>query len=70
MRTQRNIFDAQDPYRYEPGEEPSFSNYYWQGAFYGPDVRNVKLTAVNIEYRDGSTASYTSDIDLDSIQTN
>lgn len=65
-----NIFDAQDPYRYEPGEEPSFSNYYWQGAFYGPDVRNVKLTAVNIEYRDGSTASYTSDIDLDSIQTN
>lgn len=64
------IFDAQDPYRYEPEEEPSFDNYYWQGAFYGPDVRNVKLTAVNIEYRDGSTASYTSDIDLDSIQTN
>lgn len=65
-----NIFDAQDPYRYEPGEEPSFNNYYWQGAFYGPDVRTVKLTAVNIEYRDGSAASYTSDIDLDSIQTN
>ena len=64
------IFDAMDNNRYEPEEEPSFNNYYWNGAFYGPDVRTVKLTAVNIAYRDGSTASYTSDIDLKSIIVN
>jgi len=63
------IFDAVDQHQYEPGEAPSFEKYYWNGAFYGPDVRNVWLTAVNIEYRDGSSASYTSDIDLDSIMT-
>lgn len=64
------IFDAMDNNRYEPEEEPSFNNYYWNGAFYGPDVRTVKLTAVNIAYRDGSTASYTSDVDLKSIIVN
>lgn len=63
------IFDAVDEHQYEPGVEPSFDSYYWDGAFYGPDVRSVRLTAVNIGYRDGSSASYTSDIDLDNIRT-
>lgn len=64
------IFDAMDNNRYEPEEEPSFNNYYWNGAFYGPDVRTAKLTAVNITYRDGSTASYASDVDIESIMMN
>lgn len=61
------IFDARDANTYDPGAKSSGEDYFWTGAFYGSQVAEVKLTAVNVKYSDGSTASYTSDVDLSYI---
>ena len=60
------IYDARDVRLgpYESGTGPSADGYEWYGAFYGPAVADVKLTAINLVYSDGSEASFTAMVDL------
>lgn len=60
------VYDAVD-WRlgpYEPGAGPNPDHYRWYGVFYGSFVADVKLSAINITYSDGSKASFTAQIDL------
>lgn len=58
------IFDARDIGPYAPGNGTPSSEYVWNYVFYGPMVAQVKLTAVNVAYSDGSIASFTENVDL------
>lgn len=62
-----SVFDARDEGPYEPGEGPALEGHAWNQVFYNPCIANVKLTAVNLLYSDGSRASYASERDLERI---
>lgn len=58
------IFDARDIGPYDPGEGTPSNEYVWNYVFYSPLVAQVKLTAINLTYVDGTVDSFTEDVDL------
>lgn len=63
-----SIFDAIDPGPFGPGEGHDSSSYLWHNAWYGTNIAKTALTGVYIEYKDGTTASFTKEVDLIKIQ--
>lgn len=63
-----SIFDAVDVNLYGAADGPASEGYGWEGAFYGPNIADVKITGINITYSDNSTDTFTNPVDLRKMQ--